>query len=62
MLKMKSLSLALAVAVGALALTACDNPGKNESYTGVPKNGQSCKEFYQSPANQVKCTNAEGRH
>lgn len=62
MLKMKAVSLALAVALGSVALVGCDSAGKNESYTGVPKNGQTCKEFYQVPANQVKCTNADSRH
>lgn len=52
----------LALALATTVLVGCDSAGKNESYTGVPKNGQSCKEFYQLPANQVKCTNAEGRH
>lgn len=56
--KFSACALALAVLVG------CDGPKEhvNESYQGVPKNGQSCKEFYQLPANQVKCTQAEGRH
>lgn len=52
-----------AVLLGSMALAGCDGPKDhvNESYQGVPTNGQSCKEFYQLPANQVKCTNQDGR-
>lgn len=61
-MKVKALALALAIGVGAGALAACDGSKEhvNESYQGVPKNGQSCKEFYQLPANQTKCTMQDG--
>lgn len=62
-MKHSSIALALASVLALSVLTGCgEGPSVNESYKGVPTNGQSCKEFYQLPANQVKCTNAEGRH
>lgn len=62
-MKHSSIALALASVLALTALVGCeDKASVNESYKGVPTNGQSCKEFYQLPANQVKCTNAEGRH
>lgn len=62
MFKTKSAALALAVVVGAGLIAACDGSKEhvNEVYQGVPKNGQSCKEFYKLPANQTKCTMQDG--
>lgn len=51
-----------AVLLVALALIGCDKDSSNESYTGVPTDGRSCKEAYKLEANVVKCTNAESRH
>lgn len=63
-MKHSSIALALASTLALTVLAGCDSSKDhvNEAYKGVPTNGQSCKEFYQLPANQVKCTNAEGRH
>ena len=63
---MKRTSIAL-VLVSTLALTVlvgCDGAKDhvNESYKGVPTNGQSCKQAYKLPANQMKCTQSEGHH
>ena len=60
---MKASALALAISLASAGLAGCDGPKEhvNESYKGVPTNGQSCKDFYKLPANQVKCTQAEGR-
>lgn len=62
-MKHSSIALALASILALTALVGCeDKASVNEAYKGVPTNGQSCKEFYQLPANQVKCTNTESRH
>ena len=59
-MKYGSIALALALTV----LVGCEKQDNvaDEAYKGVPTNGQSCKEAYKLPANQVKCTNAESRH
>jgi hypothetical protein len=56
--------MALASTLALTVLAGCDKQDDvtNEAYKGVPHNGQSCKEAYKLPANQVKCTQAEGRH
>lgn len=57
-------AMALASTLALTVLAGCDKQDDvtNEAYKGVPHNGQSCKQFYQLPANQMKCTQAESRH
>lgn len=50
-----------AIAVGAL-LVGCGDGSKNESYNGVPKNGQACEDAYKKPANVAACVRAESQH
>lgn len=54
-------SMAVVVALSAMLVACGDGPSKNESYQGVPHNGQSCKEFYSNQANQAKCIQQDGR-
>ena len=54
-------TLIAAVAVGFL-IVGCGDGSKNESYTGVPKNGQSCEQAYKKPANVAACVRAESQH
>lgn len=62
LIKHNALALAVAVALSA-GLVGCEKQDDvpDERYTGVPTNGQSCKEFYKLPANQTKCTQQDGR-
>lgn len=55
-----ALAALLAFSVGAL-VTGCDS-SKNESYTGVPKDGRACEEAYVKPANVAACVRAESQH
>lgn len=59
-----SKALVAVLLLGVVGLVGCEQASevRNEVYAGVPKNGDSCKEAYQLPANQVKCTNADSRH
>ena len=59
---MKFNSTALALALTVLAGCEKQDNVADEVYKGVPTNGQTCKQFYKLPVNQVKCTNAESRH
>lgn len=61
-MKHSSIALVLASTLALTVLVGCDGAKDhvNESYQGVPKNGQSCKEFYKLPANQTKCTMQDG--
>lgn len=52
--------LLMLVVVG--VLVGCGEGSDNESYTGVPKDGQTCVEAYKLPVNVGKCVQAEGRH
>lgn len=62
LIKHNALALAIAVTLSA-GLVGCEKQDDvpDERYTGVPHNGQSCKEFYKLPANQSKCTQQDGR-
>ena len=63
-MKHSSIALVLASTLALTVLAGCEKQDgvADESYKGVPTNGQSCSQFYKLPANQVKCTQAEGRH
>lgn len=63
-MKHSSIALVLASTLALTVLVGCDGAKDhgNESYKGVPHNGQSCKQAYKLPANQMKCTNSATRH
>lgn len=56
-------SMALASTLALTVLAGCEKQDgtPDETYTGVPTNGQSCKQFYKLPANQSKCIQQDGR-
>ena len=62
-MKRSSITLALASTLALTVLAGCEKQDNvpDETYKGVPHNGQSCKEFYKQPANQSKCTMQDGR-
>ena len=62
-MKRTSIALALASTIALVSLAGCEKQDNvpDERYTGVPTNGQSCKQFYKLPVNQIKCSNQDGR-
>lgn len=62
-MKHSYIALILASTLALTVLVGCDGAKDhiNESYKGVPHNGQSCKEAYKLPANEAKCTRQDGR-
>lgn len=64
-INLRMTAMAFAVALASAGIVGCgektDSIG-NERYEGVPKNGKSCEQFYQKPANVAQCVRQESQH
>ena len=62
-MKHSSIALALASTLALTVLAGCDQKASvNEAYVGVPKDGKTCEQAYQLPANVTKCVGQDSRH